>query len=238
MGSESRVFLAESNDRAADAADAKTFLRPKRIRRSISDFYQSTGKRVFDLFFAVVALPIVLPTLAVLYFAIRRGGPFLFAHERIGLNGKPFMCLKIRTMDVNAERILSDLVKTDPDIAREWRAHYKLRNDPRVTKLGLALRKTSLDELPQIFNVLKGEMSFVGPRPITAEELSHYGNAQDDYRSVRPGLTGLWQISGRRENDFESRARMDTEYVSTTSFIRDLTILLKTIPEVITARGR
>lgn len=201
--------------------------------------YAVFGKRVFDVLVTLACLPIIAPVLLVLWLVVRRdGGAFFFAHPRVGRNGETFPCLKIRTMVVNADEVLRDILENDPERAREWQTHFKLRNDPRVTKIGRILRATSLDELPQVFNVLKGEMSIVGPRPITDEELQLYGDLAESYRAVRPGLTGPWQITGRRENDFESRAGLDAEYVSTMSFWKDLSILLRTVPEVLLAKGR
>lgn len=201
--------------------------------------YRRFGKRAFDIVFALASLPILLPLLAVMYFIVRRdGGPFLFSHPRIGRDGKEYGCLKIRTMVTDAHERLQQIIASDPQLAEEWHKNFKLRDDPRVTKLGRVLRATSFDELPQVFNILKGDMSVVGPRPITEVELDLYGDARMHYESVRPGLTGPWQITGRRQNDFDSRAALDSEYVSRLSLGRDLAIILKTIPEVLNGHGR
>ncbi|MEM9709939.1 MAG: sugar transferase [Pseudomonadota bacterium] len=214
--------------------------RARRARGNGRDsFYQRFGKRLFDLTFAVLTLPLVLPTLVVLYFFVRRdGGPFFYSQPRVGRDGEMFNCVKVRSMVVNAEDLLEGMFECDEALRREWDEHYKLDGDPRITKTGQLLRKTSIDELPQIFNVLRGEMSVVGPRPITPMELERYGDAAKDYVAVRPGITGLWQITGRREADFENRAILDTKYASKVSFWRDLYIVLATVPEVILARGR
>lgn len=205
----------------------------------MSVLYSNYFKRVVDIMFVALTLPLVLPALAVLYFIVRRdGGPFFYRHTRVGKDGIEFGCLKIRSMVVDAERKLRELIDEDAEVREEWEQHFKLADDPRITPIGKLLRKTSLDELPQLFNILTGEMSVVGPRPITQEELAHYGDAKKSYVSVRPGLTGPWQISGRREADFESRALLDTEYAKTVSFFQDMYIVLMTVPEVLMARGR
>lgn len=205
----------------------------------MSVLYSNYFKRVVDIMFVALTLPLVLPALAVLYFVVRRdGGPFFYRHTRVGKDGVEFGCLKIRSMVVDAERKLRELIDEDAEVREEWEQHFKLADDPRITPIGKLLRKTSLDELPQLFNILTGEMSVVGPRPITQEELAHYGDAKKSYVSVRPGLTGPWQISGRREADFESRALLDTEYAKTVSFYQDMYIVLMTVPEVLMARGR
>lgn len=209
--------------------------------RNFKEFslYRDLVKRLFDLVLALAILPLVLPVFAVLYLLVRRdGGSFLYKHPRIGLGGKTFDCLKIRTMVVDSETILKDVLDQNPDARKEWNENFKLRNDPRITPIGKSLRKTSLDELPQIFNVLLGDMSVVGPRPITSEELGLYGDAAEDYKRVNPGLTGPWQVTGRRENDFKSRVALDTAYVKNVSFFTDIYYILATVPEVVFARGR
>lgn len=242
MNQDSRSFkpdgeaVAITHHFKVHTADAATATNPTVVDNGA---YAAFGKRVFDLVVTVACLPIIMPVLLILWIIVRRdGGAFFFAHPRVGRDGVVFPCMKIRTMVVNADEVLRDILENDPERAHEWKTHFKLRNDPRVTKIGRILRATSLDELPQVFNVLKGEMSIVGPRPITAEELELYGSLADSYRAVRPGLTGPWQITGRRENDFESRARLDAEYVANMSFWRDFSILLRTVPEVLLAKGR
>lgn len=209
------------------------------LKTSSERLYAGYLKRGTDIVFTLAALPIILPVLIGLYFIVRRdGGPFLYSHQRIGKDGATFGCLKIRTMVVDAEKVLMDLIERNADVRDEWRRHFKLRNDPRITPIGRVLRKTSLDELPQIFNILFGHMSVVGPRPITDEELKLYGQAAAAYKAVRPGLTGPWQITGRRDNDFNQRAVLDVEYVRGMGFWRDLYIIFATVPEVLFARGR
>lgn len=156
---------------------------------------------------------------------------------RIGKNGKPFPCYKFRSMCVDAKIKLEELLETDPEAKAEWERDFKLRNDPRVTKSGAFLRKTSLDELPQIFNVLKGEMSLVGPRPIIHEELERYGEYVDDYLMVKPGITGMWQVSGRSDIDYEERVLLDSWYVRNWSVWIDIVMLFKTFKVVLLRKG-
>lgn len=183
------------------------------------------------LFFAPFLIGISLIILCV------EGGPIFYAHERIGQGGRPFRCLKFRTMAVNADRLLADLLERDPAARREWQDTRKLARDPRISRLGAILRRSSLDELPQFLNVLKGEMSMVGPRPVVTEELHHYGPFLADYLSVRPGLTGLWQVSGRSDTSFEERVALDTRYVRSQSLVADLRILCRTVWVVLRGKG-
>ncbi|MEM3434110.1 MAG: sugar transferase, partial [Candidatus Methanomethyliaceae archaeon] len=164
-------------------------------------------------------------------------GPVLFRHRRLGLGGREFWCYKFRTMHVNAEEVLQKLLASDPALRAEWERDFKLRNDPRVTRVGRLLRRTSLDELPQIFNVLKGEMSLVGPRPIVEKEVPRFGLFASDYFSVRPGVTGLWQVSGRNDTGYEHRVRLESWYVRNWSLWLDLTVLIRTIGVVLARRG-
>jgi exopolysaccharide production protein ExoY len=160
-------------------------------------------------------------------------GPAVFRHKRIGFKGKYFGCLKFRTMVSDAPERLRQLLETDSVAAAEWKANCKLRNDPRVTAIGAILRKSSLDELPQLFNVLKGDMSIVGPRPVTEEELAKYCGAMDAYLACRPGITGLWQVSGRSTTTYNKRVACDTYYARNWSMILDAKILIVTLPSVL-----
>ncbi|WP_236045437.1 MULTISPECIES: sugar transferase [Pseudooceanicola] len=201
--------------------------------------YTRFVKRVFDLVLALMLLPVLLPVIAVLWILIRRdGGPGFFGHRRLGHNGKSFRCWKIRTMVVDAEARLTQHLANNPEAAEEWKRDQKLTNDPRITKLGHLLRATSLDELPQIWNVLKGEMSFVGPRPITRDEIRRYGKSRVAYLSMRPGLTGLWQVSGRNDVTYDERVAMDVEYAKKASFLMDCKLLVKTFNAVLGQTGR
>jgi exopolysaccharide production protein ExoY len=196
-------------------------------------------KRALDIVLASVAIIGLLPLTLLLAAAIRLsdGGPVLFRHERIGRNGRPFGCLKFRTMAQNGDEILRRHLAEEPDAAREWERSRKLRNDPRLTRLGYGLRKSSVDELPQLINILKGEMSFVGPRPITIAEIPKYGENIEQYLKARPGLTGSWQVSGRNDTDYGQRVQIDCDYIENWCTWNDLKILGRTLFVVISTRG-
>lgn len=165
------------------------------------------------------------------------GQPAFYGHRRVGRFGRSFACLKFRTMTVNASEALDDLLARDPDARREWHATYKLKNDPRVTRLGALLRRTSLDELPQLWNVLKGDMSLVGPRPIVQDELRYYGDQAQSYLNVKPGLTGVWQVSGRNDTSYDERVSLDRWYVSNWCLWYDVVILFKTLGVMLRRSG-
>jgi Undecaprenyl-phosphate galactose phosphotransferase WbaP len=195
-------------------------------------------KRVLDIVGAVTIGLAFSPLLVVI--AVRMGledGPILFRHRRIGQGGRTFECLKFRTMVPNAEQILHDLLERDAEARAEWLRDHKLRCDPRVTRLGRFLRKTSLDELPQIWNVLRGDMSLVGPRPIVKEEMLRYGRYLPAYMATKPGITGLWQVTGRNDTNYRRRVVMDTYYVRKQTLLMDLRILLKTVKVVLWGHG-
>lgn len=194
--------------------------------------------RVLDVMGALAGLVLAAPVLAVLALLIARdGGPVLFGQIRVGRNGQGFRCLKLRSMAADAEARLASVLDSDPAAAAEWAASRKLKNDPRITRLGHFIRKTSLDELPQLWNVLKGDMSLVGPRPVVPDEIGMYGAAAADYMAVRPGLTGLWQVSGRSDCDYDTRIALDTEWTRSRSITRYLSIVLRTVPAVLTRQG-
>ncbi|MFO1220325.1 MAG: sugar transferase [Burkholderiaceae bacterium] len=174
----------------------------------------------------VVLSPVLLTIAAILWRA--DGAPLLFGHYRVGRNGRLFRCLKFRTMARDSERLLSQLLASDPAARAEWEADHKLTNDPRVTAIGAFLRRTSLDELPQLLNVVRGDMVLVGPRPITVAELARYGQARWHYLSVRPGLTGLWQVSGRNNLSYDERVHLDRDYVEQRNWLLDVSILALT----------
>ena len=191
-------------------------------------------KRGLDVVIASTALLILAPLQLVVAPAIGcSGGPVFYGHRRVGRNGKAFLCYKFRTMRPGSDALLAAHLAANPDAAEEWRATRKLRRDPRVTRLGRLLRETSLDELPQVFNVLRGDMSCVGPRPIVFSELQSYGAVARDYFTVRPGLTGLWQVSGRSSVSYEVRVELDRHYVRNRSILFDLMILARTVPAVV-----
>ncbi|OED47362.1 sugar transferase [Leisingera sp. S232] len=200
--------------------------------------YRRVGKRVFDLFLAAALLPLIAPLIAILWLITRcGGGTGFFGHARVGRGGCSFKCWKIRTMVPDAEEKLQSYLGGNPDAAREWEASRKLAHDPRITRFGDFLRKSSLDELPQIWNVLCGDMSFVGPRPVTGEELGKYGGRSGSYLAQKPGITGIWQVSGRNSVSYEDRVSMDHRYLRNMSFPLDLMILFKTWLVVIRRTG-
>jgi lipopolysaccharide/colanic/teichoic acid biosynthesis glycosyltransferase len=192
-----------------------------------------------NLAVAVAALVFLSPVLLLVALAVwvQDGGPILFAHRRIGFNGRTFYCLKFRTMAVDAETRLAALLASDPTARAEWEEDHKLRVDPRVTQLGAFLRKTSLDELPQFFNVLRGEMSLVGPRPIVEAEVPKYGRRFRNYCAVKPGITGLWQVSGRNDTSYRTRVALDCVYARRRNLGLDAYIIAATLPAVLMRRG-
>jgi exopolysaccharide production protein ExoY len=195
-------------------------------------------KRAFDLLVATAALIFLSPALLTIAILVKLtdGGPILYRHTRVGRQGQRFECLKFRTMATDAEERLARILLDDPNAAEEWQQTQKLREDPRITSIGAFLRKSSLDELPQIWNVLRGDMSIVGPRPITRAELNRYGKERRYYLLVRPGITGLWQVSGRSSTGYERRIRYDREYLEEWSWLGEFWILLMTLPAVLNTR--
>jgi lipopolysaccharide/colanic/teichoic acid biosynthesis glycosyltransferase len=183
---------------------------------------------------------LVLSPLFVLVAAIvflQDGGPVFFAHQRVGYRNKPFRCMKFRTMVVDAETRLQALLESDPAAREEWERDHKLRRDPRITPLGELLRRSSLDELPQLINVIRGEMSLVGPRPIVQAEVPRYGRRIHYYYAVRPGITGLWQVSGRNDVCYRTRVAMDCVYARRRSALLDVQLLVLTVPAVLVRKG-
>lgn len=200
--------------------------------------YCDGKKRAFDVALIVGFAPLWVPLVAALWGVIRiNGGPGFYSHTRVGRDGTPFKCWKIRTMVPDASARLQTHLLIDPNAAREWAATRKLRNDPRVTRIGRFLRKSSLDELPQLWNVLRGDMSLVGPRPVPRDELLEYAGSQWAYLTVRPGVTGLWQVSGRNSTTYSDRIRLDVSYLMQASIRTDINILWRTIGEVLRRTG-
>jgi Undecaprenyl-phosphate galactose phosphotransferase WbaP len=197
------------------------------------------AKRALDIIGAGVGLVLLAPFFLIVALMVRAdGGPAFFAHQRVGRGGKLFGCLKFRSMVIDSQARLEALLANDPAARAEWEATRKLKNDPRITRIGRFLRSTSLDELPQLINVLRGEMSLVGPRPVQEAEIDrYYGASAAHYMAVRPGITGLWQVSGRSETSYESRVALDVAYVSRPSLLADLSILLRTPVAVLSRRG-
>jgi undecaprenyl-phosphate galactose phosphotransferase len=195
-------------------------------------------KRLFDVAGSLTLLVVLAPLFAYLSWKIRQtGGAAIFSHRRVGRYGGMFGCLKFRTMVPDAESVLRRHLEGDPSVRAEWERDFKLKDDPRITPIGAFLRRTSLDELPQLWNVLKGEMSLVGPRPIIDEELQRYGDQVDYYLEARPGITGLWQISGRNDTTYEDRVALDSWYVRNWSLWYDMVILVKTVRVVLRREG-
>ncbi len=202
-------------------------------------FYARWGKRIFDVAFGLLILPVLLPVIAVLCaLASLDGGLPVFGHRRIGKDGREFRCWKIRTMVVDAQERLKQHLIDNPEAAAEWQKNFKLEHDPRITRVGRFLRKSSLDELPQLFNVFRGDMSFVGPRPVVRDELERYGLNQKMYKSLRPGVTGLWQVSGRNDVSYDERVAMDVQYARKVSLIEDMRIVAKTATSVAGLTGK
>jgi exopolysaccharide production protein ExoY len=197
------------------------------------------AKRAVDILLASVALVVLSPVLLAVAVLIRltMGGPVLFFQHRVGFGGRPFRCYKFRSMHENADEELDRHLAEDPEALREWMAKQKLKRDPRVTPLGHMLRKSSLDELPQLWNVLRGEMSCVGPRPVIECELARYGRFAADYMRTRPGITGLWQVSGRSRLTYEERVEIDRNYARHWSMRLDFWIVPQTIPALLRFDG-
>ncbi|HSX12729.1 MAG TPA: sugar transferase [Rhabdochlamydiaceae bacterium] len=209
--------------------------------------YKKPGKRAFDLFFSVLFIICTSP----LYFLIAllvkctSTGPIFYKGLRMGQHGKLIDCWKFRTMCLNADEKLHHILRTCPELDAEWKTYFKLKNDPRLTPIGKFLRQSSLDELPQIWNVIKGDLSIVGPRPIAIEHKekaqeeirSHFGDKTEKILSVKPGLTCIWQIKGRNLLTFQERILLEEEYVDTQSFVLDLRIIIKTVPLLFFSKG-
>jgi len=209
-----------------------------RMRNNLRRWPARLTKRIFDTVSALALLILLSPIMLLIGVLIRQdGGPALFAHPRIGKRGRVFNCYKFRTMVVDAEQQLEHLLQQRPELRAQWESERKLRHDPRVSRLGYFLRKSSLDELPQLINVIRGEMSLVGPRPVVRTELPRYGDQVGYYLMVRPGMTGLWQVSGRNDVDYDSRVYLDSWYVKNWSLWYDLIILLKTVKVVLKRTG-
>lgn len=227
-------------------ADARTHLGPAAVVSPRLDFNTRSGggrmtaaKLLLDKLGALVGLILFGPVMAAIAGLIwlTEGGPVLFSHKRVGAGGRSFSCLKFRTMRLDSQDTLQDILHTDPIAREEWETTYKFERDPRVTRLGDFLRKTSLDELPQFWNVLRGDMSLVGPRPITAKEAPKYGRHFGAYLSMRPGITGLWQVSGRSDTSYDERVALDLAYQKSFGLWQDLGILWRTVTTVLLRRG-
>ena len=209
------------------------------VKNNLSQWHNRVLKRGIDVVAGGLILLAGLPFLLLIALAIRLESPGapVFVHSRVGRGGQMFPCLKFRTMVQESDKMLAELLARDPAVRNEWETDFKLRNDPRITRIGKFLRQTSLDELPQLINVMVGQMSLVGPRPIIRDEIVKYGPAIDDYYLVRPGLTGLWQVSGRNDLSYKQRVELDSWYVRNWSPWFDLTILFRTVGVVLERKG-
>lgn len=201
--------------------------------------YARGGKRLFDITVCVALLPAVGLAVLLLWMIAKTSAPSgLFAHPRVGKNGVLFRCWKIRTMIENADQALLKILENHPEKKSEWATNRKLSNDPRILPFGKLLRRTGLDELPQLWNVLCGDMSLVGPRPVTRSELALYGNAKTEYLSIRPGITGLWQVKARGAPGYARRVKLDRRYAHNVTFAGDLRILIRTVPILFRPTGQ
>jgi Undecaprenyl-phosphate galactose phosphotransferase WbaP len=211
-----------------------------KINNNLKSLHNRFIKRTFDLILTLVCMPLLLPFIAILGLLIKLGspGPIFFRHTRVGHGGRPFHIYKFRSMYRDSRERLERILATDPASKQEWTTYFKLKNDPRITPIGRFFRRTSLDEIPQLFNVLKGEMSLVGPRPVLKDEITkYYKEFADYYNLVHPGITGLWQVNGRNDVDYEARVGLDTWYVLNWSLWLDIVILLKTFRVVLKKEG-
>jgi undecaprenyl-phosphate galactose phosphotransferase len=211
-----------------------------KLNNNLNFLFNIAFKRIFDIVVCVIGLLITWPVFAAIALAVKltSKGPVIYPHQRVGRGGKNFPAFKFRSMYVDSAARLKKILDTDPEAKREWEASYKLKNDPRVTPIGAFLRKTSLDEIPQVFNILFGHMSLVGPRPVIREEIDKfYGSFREYYYTVKPGLTGLWQVSGRSDTDYATRTRLDAWYVQNWSLWLDITLLLRTVEVVLKRKG-
>ena len=208
------------------------------IRENLQKRWSRIVKRAFDLVGSATLLLLLSPVLAGLWWKIRQdGGAPIYGHQRVGRDGRLFLCLKFRSMVPQADQVLAELLARDPAARAEWESSFKLKDDPRITPLGRFLRRTSLDELPQLWNVLCGEMSLVGPRPVVQDELAFYGKNVAYYLMAKPGITGLWQVSGRSDVDYDTRVYFDAWYARNWSLWHDLVILIKTVAVVLRRDG-
>lgn len=208
------------------------------FRNNLSQPLSRIRKAAFDFILSAFLIALLAPVMAIIALLVKLdGGPALFRQERIGLHGRVFRCLKFRTMVTNAEEVLRDLLERDSDAREEWYESQKLTRDPRITRIGRVLRSTSLDEIPQLFNVLLFDMSLVGPRPIVAQEIQRYEDDIAYYYDTKPGLTGLWQVSGRSDITYQTRVKLDCWYVRNWSMWQDIVIILKTVPAVLGRHG-
>lgn len=231
------VAVPMSNVQAESYYDARIMI--LHVQNNLSKWTNRAVKRIFDVVMTIVGGLLISPILLGVAFWVYRDspGPVIYKHRRVGKDGKEFDCYKFRSMCVDSAERLQKLLESDPEARKEWETSFKLKNDPRITRSGAFLRKTSLDELPQLLNVLKGEMSLVGPRPIVRKEVPRYGEYIKEYYMVRPGITGMWQVSGRSDIDYPERVQMDSWYVHNWSVWLDILMLWRTIKVVAGRKG-
>jgi exopolysaccharide production protein ExoY len=223
--------------RAVHSESAPAVGMPSRIGLSATGF---ALKRVFDLLSVIVILALFGWLMVIIAVMVRMSGgkKVIYGHTRVGRHGRPFKCLKFRSMVSNSDEVLRNLLETDPDARAQWERDFKLKDDPRITRIGRFIRKTSLDELPQLWNVVKGEMSIVGPRPVVQAEFEqYYDGAREHYLAVPPGLTGLWQVSGRSDLDYAQRVELDKSYVEKSNVFYDFIIVMRTVKVMVVKRG-
>ena len=222
------------NDASVEILEGK-----KSIGLHISDLIYSVVKRSFDIVMSLVSLILLMPVFLITIILIKKDskGKAIFKQKRIGKNGNPIYIYKFRSMITNAEEELEKLMKENPKIREEYLKNKKLKNDPRITKIGRVIRKTSIDELPQLINIFKGDMSFVGPRPYLYRETNDMEPYYETIIKMKPGLTGLWQVSGRSDVSFKARCKLDKEYYNKKGLIEDLRIILKTFKVVFLKKG-
>jgi Undecaprenyl-phosphate galactose phosphotransferase WbaP len=204
------------------------------VRHNLLNPWAMTLKRLIDFTVSGFCLLLLSPLLAFLSLLIHSDSPggIFYRQPRLGKDGRVFQVLKFRTMYINGDQIFEDCLKSDKNLQAEWKKYQKLKSDPRITRVGAFIRKFSLDELPQLWNILKGEMSLVGPRPIMLNQREMYGLAFRDYSQIRPGVTGLWQVSGRNHTTFIRRSELDMEYIQRWSLWLDIYIIFQTVKEV------
>src|SRR5580704_17768271 len=236
---ESRTAAIEGSYSYTESV-GRSLERSPRADSAPSEFFRyRVIKRCCDVFFVLISMPVLLLVLGAVSAVVMLSspGPIFYSHRRIRKGGAFFSMLKFRTMCVNSAEVLEDYLAQHPAARAEWNKTHKLREDPQITRLGVFLRRYSLDELPQLWNVLMGQMSLVGPRPIVAAEVEKYGNCFDCYCRVKPGLTGLWQVSGRSGLTYDERVALDCEYVEHWSLAKDFVILMKTFSSVVNQDG-
>ncbi|RVU84466.1 hypothetical protein EOL70_09380 [Leucothrix sargassi] len=207
-------------------------------KASEMDLGSNSVKRAMDIIGSLALITLFSPLLIIIAFLVHRdGGSSLYSQSRIGYGGKSFKCYKFRSMIMDSQQFLENFLATNPEARAEWNKDFKLKNDPRITRVGSFLRKTSLDELPQLFNVLKGDMSLVGPRPVVEDELARYGALAQKYITARPGMTGLWQVTGRNDTTYRERISLDCYYIENWRAHTDMFLMFKTLSVIFQGRG-